>query len=106
MQFLVLGYDGSDSEAVNRRMAVRDAHLALGDKLRDEGKLLYAVAMLSDEGQMCGSVMVGEFSTREELDQWLAEEPYVVGKVWQRVEVIPAKVGPSFAHLKVDPSVA
>ena len=27
MQFLVLGYDGSDDKAVERRMAVREDHL-------------------------------------------------------------------------------
>ena len=100
MQFLITGHDGTDPEALSRRLAVRDAHIAMSDELRNRGKLLYAVAMLNDEGQMCGSVMIGEFDSREELDQWLAEEPYVTGKVWQNVEVIPCKVGPSFANLQ------
>jgi uncharacterized protein YciI len=98
MQFLVFGYDGEDAGALDRRLAVREAHIALGDKLRDEGKLLYGVAMLNDKGQMCGSVLVGEFVDRSELDKWLEIEPYVTGKVWQRVEVIPCKVGPSFLN--------
>lgn len=101
MQFLVLGYDGKDSEALQRRLAVRDAHVALGDELRDSGNLLYGVAMLDDSDQMCGSMLIAEFENRQELDRWLEEEPYVTGKVWERIEVIPCKVGPSFEKLSV-----
>ena len=32
MQFLILGYDGKDENALNRRMAVREAHLELAHK--------------------------------------------------------------------------
>lgn len=99
MQFVVLGFDGKDPEALNRRLAVREAHITLGDKLRDSGNLLHGVAMLTDEGKMCGSVLVAEFESRQKLDEWLAIEPYVTGKVWDRIEVIPAKVGPSFQNL-------
>jgi hypothetical protein len=35
MQFLILAYDGKDSEALSRRMAARTAHIELGDRLRD-----------------------------------------------------------------------
>ena len=100
MQFLDLGYDGTDSEALNRRTEVREAHIALGDTLRDSGNLLYGVAMLNSEGQMCGSMLVADFETRDDLEAWLAEEPYVTGKVWERVEIIPCKVGPSFESLR------
>jgi uncharacterized protein YciI len=96
MQFLVLGYDGSDEEAMNRRLAVREAHLALAGKLRAAGTMLYAVAMLNDQGAMCGSAVVVDFENRQGLDDWLAEEPYVTGGVWQRIEVIPCQVPPSF----------
>ena len=36
---------------------------------------------------MKGSVLVMEFETREELDAYLAEEPYILEKVWENVEV-------------------
>jgi uncharacterized protein YciI len=99
MQFLVTAYDGTDSGAQDRRLAARPAHIALGDKYRDEKKHLYAAAILNDDGQMIGSAMVVEFSNRAELDNWLAEEPYVVGKVWEKIEIKPCKVGPSFQKL-------
>lgn len=100
MQFLVLGYDGKDKEALNRRLAVRDAHIQLGDKLRDEGKMLYGVAMLDEKGTMIGSALICEFDSRKELNEWLEVEPYLTGKVWKRVDVIPCKVGPSFRNME------
>ncbi len=99
MQFLVIGYDGTDEKALERRLAVRAAHIALGDKLRDAGKMLYGAAILDDSEKMIGSILVCQFESRQELDQWLKEEPYVTGQVWQEIEVKPCKVGPSFATL-------
>ncbi len=100
MQFLVVGYDGKDEQALDRRMAARTAHLALGDKMRDEGTMLYGAAILDDAEKMIGSVLICEFENRAQLDKWLQEEPYVVGKVWQDIDVKQCRVGPSFAGLK------
>jgi uncharacterized protein YciI len=99
MQFLVIGYDGKDNEALTRRLAVREAHIALGDKMRDEGKMLYGAAILDDAEKMIGSVLIVDFDSRNELDQWLKEEPYVTGNVWQKIDIQKCKVGPSFAQL-------
>ena len=96
MQFLVHGYDGTDEKAPERRLAVRAAHIALGDELRASGNYLYAAAMLDEQGQMRGSMIVVDFETREDLDAWLENEPYVTGKVWERIEVQRCQVGPSF----------
>jgi uncharacterized protein YciI len=103
MQFIVIGRDGTDSEALARRLAVREAHIKLGDRYRSENKHLLGVALLDDAGKMCGSVLLVDFSSRDELDAWLAEEPYVVGGVWQTIDVHPCKVGPSFENLFNDP---
>jgi uncharacterized protein YciI len=97
MTFLVLGYDGVDENAQARRMAARPAHIALGDKLRDEGKLKYAVALLNEKDQMTGSMLVCEYESRTALEEWLKTEPYVTGKVWEKIEVKPCRIGPSFA---------
>jgi uncharacterized protein YciI len=97
MQYVVTGYDGTDAKALDRRMAARAAHLEGADKLKESGKLLYAAALLDDAGKMAGSVMICDFATRGALDAWLAVEPYVVGKVWEKIEVRACKVGPSFA---------
>ncbi len=99
MQFLVIGRDGKDSAALTRRMAARPAHIALGDKMRDAGNLLYAAAICDDAERMIGSAMILEFDSRAALDNWLKEEPYMTGKVWETVEVESCKVGPSFAKV-------
>ncbi len=100
MQFLITGYDGTDEKALERRLAVREAHLALGDKMRDAGKMLYGAAILDEHGKMTGSVLICEFKSREELDAWLKEEPYVTGDVWRKIDVQNCKVGPSFLGLR------
>ena len=41
---------------------------------------------------MKGSALVMEFESRKELDDYLANEPYVVEKVWEKIEVETMKV--------------
>ena len=37
--------------------------------------------------KVIGSLLVMEFENREQLDEYLAHEPYVVEHVWERIEV-------------------
>lgn len=99
MQFLITGMDGTDDDAINRRLAVRDAHIALGNKMRDEGLMLYGAALLNDSERMIGSVLICEFASRNQLDEWLKVEPYVTGDVWKEIKVTRCRVGPSFTGL-------
>ena len=95
MQFLVLGYDGKDDDALDRRLAVRKQHLAVGDRLAADGTLLFAAAILDANARMIGSMLVLDFPSRVELDAWLDVEPYVTGDVWRQVEISPVRVGRS-----------
>ncbi len=97
MQFLVIGYDGTDDKAPERRLAVREAHLAGVTKMKEEGKAVFGVAILNDREQMIGSALVVDMPTRADVDAWLKTEPYVTGGVWQKLEVYPARVPPMFA---------
>jgi uncharacterized protein YciI len=104
MQFLVCGHDGDDDGALERRTEVRAAHLALGDKMAADGKMLFAVALLDGDGdgdgaRMVGSAIIVDVPSRDDVDRWLEVEPYVVGDVWRRIEVTPCRVGPRFAQL-------
>lgn len=99
MQFLVTGYDGKDEGALERRLAARDAHLKLVEEMVEKGKYLYATAILDENEKMIGSVLVVEFSSRAELDEWLKIEPYVSGNVWQEIDIKPCKVPPTFLGL-------
>jgi uncharacterized protein len=95
MQFIVIANDFKKNGLKNR-LAVREKHIALGNKMKAEGNVLYGVALLDAKGKMTGSVYIMDFPTRKELDEWLKKEPYVTGKVWEKIKVKPCKVGPSF----------
>ena len=96
MDFIVIGKDGIDSEALNRRLSARQSHLEMLEKLKSEKKCLYATALLDDDAKMIGSMVVVDFNSREDLDAWLKVEPYVIGNVWQKIEVTPCRVAPGF----------
>jgi uncharacterized protein len=96
MQFLVIGYDGTDDKAISRRLAAREGHLAGVLKMQEEGKAIFGTAMLDDQENMIGSVMVMDFPSRMELDAWLKIEPYVKENVWLKIEVMPTQVPPVF----------
>lgn len=87
MQFVVIGMDGTDEKALERRMAVREEHLAMGDKLVASGNLWYGAALLTDDGKMKGSVYIVDFPSKKELQEWLKTEPYVVGRVWKEITI-------------------
>ncbi len=92
MQFLIIGKDGTDEKAQERRMAVSDAHLTLEDQMEATGERWYGCAMLDDNGKMIGSMAVMDFSSEKELKEWLDKEPYVIGGVWKTVETYKCNV--------------
>jgi len=96
MNFIVNGYDYKDDKALARRMEARGAHMEGIKKMVAAKEVLYAVAMLNEAGDMCGSTMIVDFESRVELDKWLDVEPYVKMKVWERVEVTVCKIPPAF----------
>ncbi|HEY4963816.1 MAG TPA: YciI family protein [Candidatus Saccharimonadales bacterium] len=87
MQFVLIGLDGTDSKAAERRIKARQAHIEMGEKLRQSGNMWYGAALLHDDGTMKGSMILVDFPTEEELNEWLDKEPYVVGKVWKDVTI-------------------
>lgn len=83
MKFLVKAYDGEGM--LDKRMEVRPRHL---EGMKNLGKQIIAAGgLLDEEGRMKGSALVMEFPDRAALDKYLAEEPYVVEGVWQKIEV-------------------
>ena len=83
MQFIVKAYDGEGM--LEKRMAVRPRHL---EGMNELGKhIICAGGLLDDAGKMKGSVLVLEFDSRAELDDYLASEPYITDGVWEKVEV-------------------
>lgn len=92
MQFVVIAYDGTDKEANERRMKARPMHLEAMEELRRNGNFHYGGAILDDNEQMVGSVVVCEFPGWDEMEAWLENEPYVIGGVWQKIEVKPFRL--------------
>lgn len=94
MQFLVIAYDGTDEAALDRRMAVREAHIEGARAMKAEGSMIVGGAILDDQGRMIGSSCIVEMPDRAAVDAWLARDPYVTGNVWQKIEVRPFRCAP------------
>ncbi len=83
MQFIIKAYDGAGK--LEKRMEVRPRHLEGMQKLGDH--LICAGGLLDEEGKMKGSALILDFDTREELDDYVAHEPYVLEKVWEKIDI-------------------
>ncbi len=83
MQFVIKAFDGEGM--LNRRMEVRPRHFEGMERMKEH--TLCAGGLLDDDVKMIGSLLVMEFPSRKELDEYLANEPYVVEHVWERIEV-------------------
>ena len=90
--YVITARDGTDPDALARRMAARPAHLANVTPLVEAGQIIAGGAMLDDAGRMIGSVTIAEFADRAALDHWLATDPYVVQGVWQTIDIQPFRL--------------
>ena len=72
MAFVVRALDKPDSLAI--RKANREAHLAFLEAAGDRLKL--AGPLLSDQGEMIGSLLIVDFDTAEAVRDWLKDDPY------------------------------
>ena len=88
MRYAVIARDGTDPGAKERRMAVRPAHLERVAPFVERGRVLIGGAILDEAGDMVGSVLLTDFTSREEVEEWVAEDPYVTGGVWKEIEVL------------------
>ena len=88
VQFVVRAYDGKGM--LEKRLEVRPRHLEGMERIRQH--VVCAGGLLDDEEKMKGSMLVMEFESRQELDEYLANEPYVLEHVWEKIEVEPINV--------------
>ncbi len=93
MQYLIIAYDNDN--ALEKRLAVREAHVEGAKKLIAEGKIINAGALIEDD-QMVGSTLFVDFETEDELNEWLDNEPYVTNNVWnmEEFQIVPVKLLP------------
>ena len=92
MQFAIIARDATDKEALDRRMKARPDHIKLFQTNLAAGKNILGGAILNDDEQMCGSIMIVDFPDRVSLDEWLNKDPYVTGHVWENIEILSFKV--------------
>ena len=96
MLYALFGEDGSDS--LEKRLAVRPAHLARLQNLQTEGRLILAGPMpaidAADPGPagFTGSLIVAEFESLSAAQDWLSNDPYVTTGVFLKTWVRPFKL--------------
>jgi uncharacterized protein YciI len=89
MMYVVHAYDHTDSEALARRLTVRERHLEGVRVMKSKGTFHIGGALLDDEERMIGSMMLVEFDSPADLQDWLDVEPYVQEGVWKHIDVKP-----------------
>lgn len=87
MQFTVIWLDWKDEWAPARRLAVREAHIALGEELLKSWNMWYGAAIWDDNKNMIGSILIFDFKDKDELDAYLEKEPYVTWGVWKDIQI-------------------
>lgn len=92
MQFLLLAYDGTDPEALQRRLKVREEHLKKISVLKKADEFLLGGAILDENGKMIGSMIVYDFPDRKSLEERLKDEPYLTEGVWEKMEIQPFRL--------------
>ena len=91
-QYILTAMDGTDAGALDRRMTARPLHFVRARELKASGNFITGGAILNEQGQMIGSMMIIQFETEDQLKEWMDTEPYITGKVWQNIEVKPFRV--------------
>ena len=91
-QYLIIAQDGKDDDALNRRKKIRPFYLEGAKKLKENDNFVIGGAMLDDDANMRGSIMIVQFETKEDFQKWYDNEPYITGGVWKEIEVKPFRV--------------
>ena len=95
MYYVIIGTDVQDS--LDRRLSARPAHLERIVKLQDEGRLLTAGPFPGIDSEdpgtagYTGSLIVAEFDSLSDAQQWADADPYMAAGVYHSVLVKPFK---------------
>jgi uncharacterized protein YciI len=85
---IILAWDDTDAEALERRLAARPAHFERVQPMAANGTLLFGGAILdAEEGRMIGSIAVTRHVTHEAARNWMEGDPYVTGDVWRDISL-------------------
>ncbi|MBS7778335.1 YciI family protein [Acidovorax sp. CCYZU-2555] len=87
MQFALVAQDFKDDGALDRRLACREAHLERVRVLAAQGGFISGGGVLDASGKMVGSNAHFSFADRASFDAWLEAEPYILQRVWEKIEI-------------------
>lgn len=95
MWYAIISEDVENSLA--QRLAARPAHLQRLQELKDDGRLFAAGphpaidSMEPGEAGFTGSLVIAEFASLADAQQWADADPYIAAGVYQQVTVKPFK---------------
>jgi uncharacterized protein YciI len=95
MWYAIISEDIENSLA--QRLAARPAHLQRLQELKDDGRLFVAGphpaidSLEPGEAGFTGSLVIAEFPSLTDAQQWADADPYVTAGVYQQVTVKPFK---------------
>jgi len=93
MLYAIIGQDVPDS--LEKRMAARPAHVARLQALQEQGRLILAGpfpavdALDPGAAGFSGSLIVAEFASLQDAQDWAQADPYVAGGIYAQVTVKP-----------------
>jgi len=96
MLYAIISQDVENS--LEKRMSVRADHLARLDSLKEQGRLVIAgphPAVDCDnpgEAGFTGSLVVAEFPSLQDAQEWADQDPYINAGVYEKVIVKPFKL--------------
>ncbi|RFM28054.1 YciI family protein [Deminuibacter soli] len=91
-QFLILAEDFKDANALQRRLDIRPKHLDRMRVEKEKGTFIIGGAQLNEEGNMFGSMLIIELADEEAAQDWIQDDPYVTGQVWEHISITPFRV--------------
>ncbi|AJR09377.1 hypothetical protein C9J03_01750 [Photobacterium gaetbulicola] len=95
MWYVIFSQDVENS--LERRLGVREKHLARLKDLQEQGRLLVAGPMPAidsenpGEAGFTGSTVIAEFNSIDDAQAWADADPYIEAGVYEKVIVKPFK---------------
>ncbi|KHT64901.1 BolA family transcriptional regulator [Photobacterium gaetbulicola] len=95
MWYVIFSQDVENS--LERRLGVREKHLARLKDLQEQGRLLVAGPMPAidsenpGEAGFTGSTVIAEFNSLDDAQAWADADPYIEAGVYEKVIVKPFK---------------
>ncbi|RMH47887.1 MAG: YciI family protein [Gammaproteobacteria bacterium] len=95
MLYVIFAEDAPENSHLRGQYS--NAHRQRLQQLLDEGRLVLAGPCpridqdISGTSGFTGSLIVAEFDSLDEAQQWVSEDPYVVHKIYKNVSIKPFK---------------